>query len=136
MEGEASIYDALMAELQSVDPCRRYGQSGQPIPATETYRRILSTLRRDGIRVERWILINQIQQTVTYAFTYDGVVGAHYDVRKNTHDLSWERLRPKLEDYQYVPADDCPIARPISSRKPAGLQPCRYNWPAHIWTRR
>lgn len=117
MEHEPSLYDSLMAQLQTLDPCRRYGQRGEPIPATETYRRVLATLRRDGIRVERWILVNELAQTVTYAFTYDGVVGAHYDVGKNTHDLSWERLRPKLEEYQYVPADECPIARPIRARR-------------------
>lgn len=112
-----NIYDALAAELQTVDPRRRYGRSGEPIAATETYRRVISTLRRDGIRVERWILVNERDQTVTYAFTYDGLVGAHYDAQQNTEGLSWEQLRPKLDQYKYVPADECPIARPVSSRR-------------------
>lgn len=131
MECEPSIYDVLAEQLQQIDPRRRYGQSGRPIPATETYRRVISTLHRDGIRVERWILVNQRDQTVTYAFTYDGVVGAHYDARKNTHQLSWERLRPKLEEYQYIPADECPIALPISSRRPelAAAHISQIDWP-------
>jgi hypothetical protein len=132
---EPSSYEALTAELHTVDPYRRYGRSGHPIAATETYRRVISTLRRDGIRVERWILVNERDQTVTYAFTYDGLVGAHYDAQQNTHALNWERLRPKLDQYQYVSPDECLIAWPISSR-PVTTVHGNAGWQEYLCARR
>ena len=112
MRTEQSIYETLTTDLSALDPNRRFGISGKPIPATEAYRRVVSTLIRNGIRSERWILINEREHTVTFVTTYNGVAGTHYDVTKNTQWLSWETLRPRLVDYQYVPTDECPVALP------------------------
>jgi hypothetical protein len=114
MRTEQSIYETLTTDLSAIDPNRRFGVAGKPIPATEAYRRVMSTLLRNGIRVEKWILINEREHTVTFVTTYNGVAGIHYDVTKNTQWLSWETLRPKLEAYQYTPADECPVAMAIS----------------------
>lgn len=136
MDYVPNIYDALAAELQTVDPRRRYGRSGEPMAATETYRRVISTLRRDGIRVERWILVNERDQTVTYAFTYDGLVGAHYDAQQNTELLCWEHLRPKLDQYKYVSPDECPIARPVSGRRVTVSGQARAAWQEQVYAGR
>lgn len=114
MRTEQTIYEALMTDLSTVDPNRRFGVSGKPIPTTEAYRRVMSTLMRNGIRVEKWILVNEREHTVTFVTTYNGVAGMHYDVTRNTQWLSWEALRPKLEDYQFAPTDECPVAMSIS----------------------
>jgi hypothetical protein len=110
MRTEQTIYEALTIDLATLDPNRRFGISGKPIPATEVYRRVVSTLMRNGIRSERWILVNERTHTVTFVTTYNGVAGTHYDVTKNTQWLSWETLRPRLEEYQFVPTDECPVA--------------------------
>lgn len=114
MRTEQSVYEALTTDLSVVDPNRRFGVSGKPIPATEGYRRVMSTLIRNGIRVEKWILINERDHTVTFVTTYNGVAGVHYDVTKNTQWLSWEAIRSKLEDYQFAPVDECPVAMAVS----------------------
>jgi len=114
MRTEQSIYETLTTDLSTIDPNRRFGVAGKPIPATEAYRRVMSTLLRNGIRVEKWVLINEREHMVTFVTTYNGVAGTHYDVTKNTQWLSWEALRPKLEAYQHIPADECPVAMAIS----------------------
>ena len=119
MHAEPTIHQVLMQDLDRIDPHRRFGRLGSPIPATEVYRRVVSTLIRDGIRVERWILVNQRDQSVTYAITYNGITGAHFDPTRSTHWLSWDAIRGKLEDYKYVSADECPIARPICRVAPS-----------------
>lgn len=110
MRVEQAIYETLTTDLATLDPNRRFGTSGKPIPATETYRRVVSTLIRNGIRTEKWILINERDHTVVFVTTYNGVAGTHYDVTRNTQWLSWEALRPRLEDYKFVPTDECPVA--------------------------
>src|SRR5512147_2685559 len=59
MRTEQSIYEVVTTDLSTLDPNRRFGVSGKPIPATEAYRRVVSTLLRNGIRSERWILIHE-----------------------------------------------------------------------------
>lgn len=113
MRAEPTIHEVMTLDLNRVEPQRRFGQTGRPIPATEVYRRVVSTLLRNGIRVERWILINEREQTVTYAITYNGITGAHYDPVKNTQWLSWDTIRSKVEDYQFILPDECPIAHAI-----------------------
>jgi len=123
MRAEPSIYEVLNMNLQEIDPLRRFGKTGRPIQATEVYRRIVSTLMRDGIRVEKWIIVNEIEHTVTFAVTYNGITGSHYDAERNTQWLVWETLRSRLETYHYVPTDECPIAEP--ARRPAASHSAR-----------
>ena len=110
MRVEPSIYEAVTVNLEQLEPARRFGRLGRPIPATETYRRVVSTLLRAGIRVEKWVLVNERDHTVTFSTTYNGIAGRHFDAVRNTQWLSWENLRPRLENYQFVPPDECPIA--------------------------
>lgn len=110
MRLEQTIYETLTTDLATFDPNRRFGMSGKPIPATEAYRRVMSTLLRNGIRTEKWVLINERDHTVTFVTTYNGVTGTHYDVTKNTQWLSWEALRRRLDNYTFVPVDECPVA--------------------------
>ncbi len=114
MRSEQTAYEAMTTDIADVEPMRRFGRLGKPIPATEAYRRIVSTLIRNGIRVEKWILINERDHIVTYVTTYNGITGAHFDAVQNTHWLSWDAVRSKILDYRYVATDECPIARPIS----------------------
>lgn len=114
MRAEPTIHEVMTLDMAAVEPQRRFGQTRRPIPATEVYRRVVSTLLRSGIRVERWILVNERDQKVTYAITYNGITGAHFDSGRNTHWLSWDMLRSKLEDYQFVAPDECPIAQGIT----------------------
>jgi hypothetical protein len=114
MRTEQTIYETLTTDLAEFAPNRRFGIAGKPIPATEVYRRVVSTLLRNGIRTERWILINEREHTVTFVTTYNGVAGTHYDVTKNTQWLSWDTLRPRLEEYHFVPTGECPVALPAS----------------------
>jgi len=114
MRKEPTIYDIMTQDLKTIEPGRRYGKTMLPIPATAVYRRVISTLMRDGIRVEKWILINQRDNKVTSVMTYNGIAGAHFDAQRNTQLLSWELLQPKLENFRYVPTDECPVAAPVS----------------------
>lgn len=116
MRAEQSIYELLTLNMESVDRFRRFGRSGSPIPATQTYRKVISNLFRDGIRVEKWILINERTNQAIFATTYNGETGSHYDVETHTEYLSWEHLRSRLEDYHFVAPDLCPICRPIGRR--------------------
>lgn len=120
MRGEPSIFQVMTGDLSTEDPRCRFGATSAPIPATETYRMVINTLVRNGISVERWIIVNERDHTVTYASTYNGVTGSHYDAARNTHWLSWDHLRPKLEEYQFVPTDTCPIATPVSRLSAVG----------------
>lgn len=113
MRADPTIFEALTSDISKLDPHRRYGVSGQPIPATETYRRVVSSLMRNGIRVEKWVIVNGRDHTVTYASTYNGVAGAHFDASRHTEWLSWDHLRSKLDGFQYVPTDECPVATPV-----------------------
>lgn len=113
MRTEQTIYEALTTDLATLDPNRRFGVAGKPIPATEAHRRVMSTLMRNGIRVEKWVLINEREHTVTFVTTYNGVAGTHYDATRNTQWLSWAALRPKLDGYQFAPVDECPVAMAI-----------------------
>ena len=114
MRTEQSIYETLTTDLSMLEPNRRFGTAGKPIAATEAHRRVVSTLMRNGIRVEKWILINERENTVTFVTTYNGVAGVHYDATKNTQWLSWNALRPRMEEYHYVPTDECPVAMAVS----------------------
>ena len=118
MRYEQSVYEPS-AGSDHLNRQQRYGKAGQPIPATETYRRIVSTLRHSGIRVEKWAIVNEPNHTVTFVSTYNGVAGAHYDAASNTHWISSDALRSAVEDYQYIPPDECPVAAPISRRASA-----------------
>lgn len=122
MRPEPTVYETMHAAIDDVEPIRRFGKTQKPIPATETYRRVVSTLMRNGIRVEKWIIINERDHTVTFASTYNGIAGAHYDATHNTQWLSWDLLRPRLEGYQYVPADECPIVTVVARPSAATLQ--------------
>lgn len=124
MSLEHSVYEPIDASNHH-DRIRKYGRTGQPIPATQTYRRIVSTMARSGIRVEKWVIINERNDTASFVITYNGVAGAHFDLASNTQWLNWESLRPLLEDYQYLPADECPVAIPIS-RRPAPQRERQY----------
>lgn len=110
MGAEPSVYEVLNTNLSDMDARRRFGRTGRPIAATETYRRVISTLMRDGIRVEKWILVNERNHTVTFAVTYNGITGAHFDAEQNTQWLQWDTIRSRVEAYQYVSPDECPIA--------------------------
>lgn len=114
MRGESTIFALLSGQEQPLDRVRRYGVAGQPIPATETYRKVLSSLLKDGIRVEKWIIINERDGTYTLAMTYNGAAGAHFDAARSTHALNWDLLRSRLEDYRFVAADECPLTRLVS----------------------
>lgn len=117
MRAEPTIYETINASLEEIEPIRRFGKTALPIPTTEAYRRVVSTLIRNGIRVEKWILVNDRDHTVTFITTYNGIAGAHYNATQNTQWLSWDLLRSRLESYQYVSAEECPVA--IAIAKPA-----------------
>jgi hypothetical protein len=114
MRAEPTIHEIMTADLENIEPQRRFGRTGKPVPATDVYHRVVSTLLRDGIRVERWIIVNERDQSVTFAITYNGIAGSHFDAGRNTHWLNWDTLQSRLEDYQYVPTDECPIATPVA----------------------
>lgn len=119
MRTEPSVYETMNSSVETIEPVRRFGKTQQPIATTEAYRRVVSTLIRNGIRVEKWILINERDHTVTFATTYNGIAGAHYDAMQNTQWLSWDAIRSRLESYQYVPTDECSIA--VAVAKPSAM---------------
>lgn len=124
MRADQNIFEVLSTDVSKIEPNRRYGVTGQPIPATETYRRVVSSLMRNGIRVEKWVIVNERDHTVTYASTYNGIAGAHFNAAKNTEWLSWDHLRTKLDGYQVVPTDECPVATSVRKLS-ATAQPAR-----------
>ena len=124
MRCEQTVCEVLNSDINHIEPMRRFGRMARPIMATEVYRRVVSTLMRNGIRVEKWILVNECDHTVTFATTYNGITGTHFDPEQNTHWLSWNTLRPKIEAYTYIPTDKCPIATPVS--RPSALAANRH----------
>ena len=89
---------------------RRFGVTEAPIRATHAFRRMVSTLCQNGIRVERWVLVNELEGTVTRVTTYNDEAGSHFDAVKNTSPIGRPGLIVRLEDYQAVPVWACAVA--------------------------
>ena len=91
---------------------RIYGITRRPTLATSVFRFECRPLDRNQITVERWAIINANARTVTFVTTYNGRAGSRFNPARNTHrfDLFW--VCQKLQDFQPVSIDQCPVAAP------------------------
>lgn len=89
----------------------RFGICGSPVPATRCF--VSESVSHRGIRVSKWVLVNEVKGTVTFANTFNGRLGANWDPGVFTFKLDGKRLR-KLVKLVEVPVGECPVAIPVS----------------------
>lgn len=57
----------------------RYGATKTPIPATHCYMSPITNFSRKDVRAEKWIIVNAVHGTMTFANTFDGKLGSNWD---------------------------------------------------------
>lgn len=110
-EIEGRLQEA-QAELQLR---RQFGRRQAPVLATHAYRLPLTPLRHNGLRVEKWVLVNDRRQTMTFLTTYNGTPGSNYDAQRNTRPFDLFELCARLKNFEQVPVEYCPVAIPETS---------------------
>lgn len=94
----------------------QYGPIGKPILATKIYRAPFSNFSDPNVKAEKWVLVNEFNNTVTFANSYDGKLGEKYNLAVNTRPLTGVNAKKHAKrvkaggEYSEVMISECPFA--------------------------
>lgn len=100
----------------------RFGKAGGPIPATRVLYKPMENFSDPKVKAECWIIENSKTGTVTFANTYDGIVGRDWDPSYSTFQiasLDAKKHAKRTKGYKEVPISDCFLATPAEEVKTA-----------------
>lgn len=121
MPGDGSPEAKL--SVSGIEAIERYGVQGKPIPASEAWVAPINNFSKKDVRAEKWVLINYPAKSVTFANTFDGMLGANFKQDVATFPLDPKRVRGQIEGHVKVDVNDCPVAIPVEDAEKAGISP-------------
>lgn len=93
--------------MVSKEDRKKYGKSGQPIPATKV---LVRDMEHDSEgSTKSWIFINEREGTRIHANSYDGALGRDFTPQEHPFNADDKKLQKKLRDYTEVEVDECPF---------------------------
>jgi hypothetical protein len=91
---------------------RTYGVTGRPIRATSVFRIGPRAVGRDGVVVEKWMLLNARTNTATLVTTRNGRAGWRFNPAANTYAPDFSMCLRTLKGCHPVAIKECPVAAP------------------------
>ena len=119
MPGDGST-EAKLA-VTGIEAEERYGVEGKPIPADECWVAPVDNFSKKDVRAEKWKLINYRKRTITFANTYDGMVGANFKQDVATFPLDPKKARKQTAGHTKVDVSQCPVAISLADAEAAGI---------------